>query len=209
MEFAVGRNEKRYLMSFGTGGLFINESITVARLHLPGEEWDITLERAIAGGATTLPKTASNRRSLREICKRVGSLTDEERNFLTNEADRPDQEALLWLSMCRTYRFVREFLLEVIQERYLSFRLDLPLEAFDSFFDAKAEWDDGLTGLSQTTRLKLRQILFRIMREAGIIDKSGQIRQAYLSSRLKGLIYAKNPDEILYFPGLRKEEIVP
>ncbi len=205
----MGRNEKRYLMSFGTGGLFINESITVARLHLPGEEWDITLERAIAGGATTLPKTASNRRSLREICKRVGSLTDEERNFLTNEADRPDQEALLWLSMCRTYRFVREFLLEVIQERYLSFRLDLPLEAFDSFFDAKAEWDDGLTGLSQTTRLKLRQILFRIMREAGIIDKSGQIRQAYLSSRLKGLIYAKNPDEILYFPGLRKEEIVP
>jgi len=69
--------------------------------------------------------------------------------------------------MCRTYLFVREFLLEVIQERYLSFRLDLPLETFDSFLDAKAEWDDGLTGLSQTTRMKLRQILFRIMREAG------------------------------------------
>ena len=196
-------------MSFGTGGLFINESVTVARLHLPGEEWNLTLERAISDGAATLPKAASNRRTLREICKRVGSLTDEERSFLTDEADRPEQEALLWLSMCRTYRFVREFLLEVIQERYLSLRLDLSLETFDSFFDSKAEWDDGLAGLSQTTRLKLRQILFRIMREAGIIDNSGQIRQAYLSSSLKGLIYAKNPDEILFFPGLRKEDIVP
>ena len=205
----MGQTEKRYLMSFGTGGLFINESLTVARLHLPGEEWELTLERAIADGATTLPKAASNRRTLREICKRIGSLTDQERNFLTEEADRPDQEAMLWLTMCRTYLFVREFLLEVIQERYLSFRLDLPLETFDSFLDAKAEWDDGLAGLSHTTRLKLRQILFRIMREAGIIDKSGQIRQAYLSSRLKSLIYAKNPDEILYFPGLRKEEIAP
>ena len=172
VEFAVGQNEKRYLMSFGTGGLFINESVTVARLHLPGEEWNLTLERAISDGAATLPKAASNRRTLREICKRVGSLTDEERSFLTDEADRPEQEALLWLSMCRTYRFVREFLLEVIQERYLSLRLDLSLETFDSFFDSKAEWDDGLAGLSQTTRLKLRQILFRIMREAGIIDNS-------------------------------------
>jgi hypothetical protein len=193
-------------MSFGTGGLFVNESVTVARLHLSGEQWDLTLERAIADGAASLPKAASNRRTLREICKRVASLTDEERNFLIDEAERPDQEALLWLSMCRTYRFVREFFLEVVQERYLSFRLDLPLEAFDSFLDAKAEWDDGLAGLSQMTRLKLRQILFRIMREAGILDKGGQIRQAYLSSRLRSLIATKNSDEFLYFPGLRKEE---
>lgn len=202
----MGQTEKRYLMSFGTGGLFVNESVTVARLHLSGEQWDLTLERAIADGAASLPKAASNRRTLREICKRVASLTDEERNFLIDEAERPDQEALLWLSMCRTYRFVREFFLEVVQERYLSFRLDLPLEAFDSFLDAKAEWDDGLAGLSQMTRLKLRQILFRIMREAGILDKGGQIRQAYLSSRLRSLIATKNSDEFLYFPGLRKEE---
>ena len=35
-----------YKMSFVTGGLFLNESIEVARMHNPGEAWDETIRRA-------------------------------------------------------------------------------------------------------------------------------------------------------------------
>jgi hypothetical protein len=90
-------------------------------------------------------------------------------------------------------------------DRFLSFWLDLPLDTFDHFFEAKAEWDDDLQNIVASTRLKLRQVLFRILREAGILDTSDHIRPAYLSFRLTALIASRNLQELLYFPGLRAE----
>ena len=116
-----------YKMSFSTGGLFLNESLEVARLHEDGEAWEDTILRAMEEGTTSLPKSASNRRSLREISNRLLTLTDEERAYLVEEADRSEQQAMLWIATCRAYRFVREFAVEVVRERYLSYQLDLPL----------------------------------------------------------------------------------
>ncbi len=148
-------------MSFTTGGLFLNESVEVARLHRAGETWQETAKRALDQGATTLPKLASNRRSLREITNRLRTLTDQERVYLVDSADRTDQQALLWLATCRAYRFLGEFAQEVICEKYLSYQMDMPLSAFDIALENKAEWDDGLAGLSKSTRNKLRQVCFQ------------------------------------------------
>ncbi|MCV2893712.1 DUF1819 family protein [Lentibacter sp. XHP0401] len=189
-------------MSFTTGGLFLNESVAVARLHVDGEAWEQTMLRAMEQSATSLPKAASNRRTLREITNRLRTLTSEERHFLLSEADRTDQQALLWLTTCRAYRFVREFALEVIRERHLSYQFDLPLESFDILFEAKAEWDENLAKLSTSTRKKLRQVLFRMMREAGIITSENRIQTAILSPRLKAMLEDQNPGELALFPGI-------
>ena len=194
-----------YKMSFSTGGLFLNESLEVARLHEDGEAWEDTILRAMEEGTTSLPKSASNRRSLREISNRLLTLTDEERAYLVEEADRSEQQAMLWIATCRAYRFVREFAMEVVRERYLSYQLDLPLESFDILFEAKAEWDEGLAGLSRSTRLKLRQIMFRMMREAGIISEDDRIQTAIVSTRLKNMIEDHNPGELAIFPSVPVE----
>jgi hypothetical protein len=192
-------------MSFSTGGLFLNESLEFARLHEDGEAWEDTILRAMEEGTTSLPKSASNRRSLREISNRLLTLTDEERAYLVEEADRSEQQAMLWIATCRAYRFVREFAVEVVRERYLSYQLDLPLESFDILFEAKAEWDEGLAGLSRSTRLKLRQIMFRMMREAGIISEDDRIQTAIISTRLKHMIEDHNPGELAFFPSVPVE----
>lgn len=194
-----------YKMSFSTGGLFLNESLEVARLHVEGEPWENTILRAMDEGATSLPKSASNRRSLREISNRLLTLTAEERSYFLEEADRSDQQALLWIATCRAYRFVREFAVEVVRERYLSYQLDLPLESFDILLAAKAEWDEGLAGLSRSTQLKLRQIMFRMMREAGIISEDRRIQTAILSTYLKNMIEEQNPGELAVFPSVPVE----
>jgi hypothetical protein len=191
-----------YKMSFVTGGLFLNESIEVARMHNPGEAWDETIRRALEHGVSSLPKAASRRRTLREIVNRISTLGDEELSFLVEEADRQDQQALLWLATCRAYRFVREFAIEVIHERFLSFKLDLPLESFDVLFEAKAEWYEGLNGISATTRAKLRQVLFRMMREANVITPESRIVAAYVSPQLKGMLARNCPNDLDLFPGL-------
>lgn len=189
-------------MSFTTGGLFLNESIAVARLHNLGESWNETIVRALDDGATSLPKTASNRRTLSEITQKLIMLSDDELQYLLEDADRFDQQALLWLGTCRAYRFIREFTLEVIREQYLSYQLDLSRHSFNMLLDTKAEWNSGIASLSTSTRLKLRQIMFRMLREAGVISQHNRIQSAILSPRLKNLILKKNPNELAIFPGV-------
>jgi hypothetical protein len=191
-----------YKMSFTSGGLFLTESVTVAGMHRTGEDWKDTLERALQEGATSLPKAASNRRTLREIVNRLMTLHDDEVRFLIDDAGRQEQQYLLWVATCRAYRFVREYAVEVICDRFLSYQLELPLESFDIFFEAKAEWDDGLASISDSTRNKLRQILFRMMREAGVVSDDHRIQSTYLSAQLRALIEATNPGDLAVFPGV-------
>ncbi len=154
---------------------------------------------------TSLPKAASRRRNLREIVNRLSCLLDEEHLFLVERADRDEQAALLWVAACRAYRLVREFALEVVCERHLSQRLNLPLEAFDHFLDDKAEWDAGLAAIAPTTARKLRQILFRMMREACIINDDRQILTASLSGSLCALLRRSAPADLAVFPGFAPE----
>lgn len=201
-------DEPKYRMSFSTGGLFLNETLAVARLHALGEPWSRTISLALTQGAASLPKAASQRRTLREIVNRLSTLTDTERGYLLADADRGDQLALLWLASCRAYRFVREFATEVLRERYLSFQLDLPIESFDVFFAAKAEWNEGLAGISPSTRAKLRQVLFRIMREANVISDDNRILSAYVSPQLKSMLESHSPQDLQLFPGFAPDGAV-
>lgn len=192
----------RYRMSFSVGGLMVNESVALVRHCHPDETWPDARARLLSEGISSFPKLASQTRVLREIFARVSQLTQEERVYLVEEADRSEQQALIWLAVCRTYDFVREFALEVIQERFLSWRLDLGHEAFDRFLAEKAERDASLSDLSPSTCSKLRQILFRILRECGVLGAGGQIQQIWLSARIKALIQRHCPEDIRIFPGM-------
>jgi hypothetical protein len=199
----IGMTAERqsYRMSFSVGGLLINESLDVAHQHAAGLAWDKVIADGIAAGVTSLPKAASRRRMLREIINRLSCLSEPELAFLVGEADRDEQAALLWLTACRAYRFVREFAIEVVCERYLSYQEALPLEAFDRLLAAKAEWDEALAAISHTTALKLRQILFRMMREAGIITEKNHIVASYLSPRFVDIVSRSNRSDLAVFPG--------
>ncbi|UIJ87241.1 DUF1819 family protein [Rhizobium leguminosarum] len=198
-------NDQHYKMSFVVGGLFLNESTDVVTLHKSSESWHATLQMALGEGITSLPKAASRRRTLREIVNRLSKLKDAELSFFAETADRADQQAILWLAACREYRFVREFAAEVIRERFLSLQYDLAIESFDTFFAAKAEWSDPLASISPTTRSKLRQVLFRIMREAGIISQDNKILATYISPQLYRIIAGHSPSDLQLLPGLKSD----
>ena len=198
-------DDTHYRMSFAVGGLHLNESIDIARAHRAAETWEQTLERVIDAGVGSLPKAASRRRALREIIVRVSTLSPAELEFLVFDADRNEQQALLWVATCRAYRFVREFATEVVRERTLSLKLDLPLETFDVLLSAKAEWDERLATITPTTRAKLRQILFRIMREASIISDDHRILAPNVSRRLRSLLEDQSPQDLDLFPGFARD----
>ena len=203
MNSADSLQNQKYRMSFSVGGLMLNESLEIAQAYEPGETWACARERLLAQGASSLPKLTSQTRALREVYDRIGHLSDAERDYLSAEADRAEQQAVIWLAICRTYRFIHEFAVEVINERYQSWRLDLGHEVFDRFLAEKAESDPGLAELSASTCAKLRQVLFRILREAGLRSVEGRIQPIWLSERMKRLIEESNPADLRIFPGNR------
>ena len=191
-----------YKMSFTSGGLFLNECIDLAASYLETRDWDVTISQLQADGLTSSPKQKSKRRILRELVNRLETLTDDEVRFLVERGDRQDQSLLIWLSFCRAYRLVREFTLEIVQDRYLAYQLDLSTDSFDLFFEHKAEWEDTLASTSASTRVRLRQVVFKTMREVGIISEENRIQSSYLSPQLRGMIEATNPADLAVFPGV-------
>lgn len=179
----------------------LNESLAIAQAYRPGETWADARERLLAQSASSLPKLASQTRALREVYDRIGQLSDAEREFMTTQADRGEQQAMTWLAICRTYRFVYEFAVEVINDRFQSWRLDLGHEVFDRFLAHKSECDPSLADLSESTAAKLQQVLYRILREAGLRSVEGKIQPIWLSGRMKRLIDERNPADLGIFPG--------
>jgi len=170
-------------MSFSTGGLFLPESVRIAELYSISGGWPEVSQTVIQENILQARTIASAKRRSREICSRLKLLNDQELQILLNGAPQ-DQAYILWLAICRRYKFVYEFAVEVLREKYLTLQKELTHEDYDSFFNAKAEWEEELEGISVSTRKKLRQVLFKILKEAGLLSPQNIIVPAILSAEI-------------------------
>ena len=126
-------------------------------------------------------------------------LTDEELALLQAGSSN-EQKYLLWLGICRRYRFIAEFASEVVRERYLTLKQDLPAEEFTVFFNTKEEWHPELEKIADSTRNKLRTVLYRMLREADIIDGNNLILPAMLTEELIRTIAKHDANDLTVFP---------
>lgn len=189
-----------YKLSFTTGGLFLTESVDLAASYLETAEWKVVVRDAGQAVSFSSAKAKSTQRVAREIVNRLSNLTQGELDFLVRDADRNEQSALLWLAICRTYRLAYEFAVEVISERYASYRREISPENYTAFVHDKAEWNAELASRTPATIERSRQVLFKIMREAGLLDIRNQICRMYVSPRLRAIL-RQSADDLGVFPG--------
>jgi hypothetical protein len=191
-------------MSFSTGGLFHRESIQLAELYRSFSEWEAVRAAVIDENLLQTRTLSTSQRVSREIISRLKTLSDSELDFLI-EASHSEQAQLLWVVVCRSYRLIAEFAIEVLRERFITLKQDLSYEDFDSFFNHKAEWCEQLEQISASTRKKLRQVLFRMMREADLITPGNMINATRLSPGMVDLLSATDRHELLYFPSFEAD----
>ena len=197
-------NSEKYNMSFTAGALFQRESVAVAKLYLKIGDWDEVRDEVVTGNVLQSRTIASAKRASREICLRLMHLDKDEHELLV-DGDHQEQAYLLWVAICRQHRFLSEFAVEIIRERFLTLRYDLVHEDFDAFFNAKMEWHEELEKITESTRNKLRQVLFRMLREAEILNADNSIIPAMLSSRLVNVICSHSSQDLRFFPVMDTE----
>lgn len=190
---------KKYSMSFTTGSLFRQESLKIAGLFLDFRDWNAVRKKVLSENLLQTRTLNTLKRVYREISSRLKTLCEEELALIVNGTSQ-DQSQLLWLAVCRRYAFIYDFAKEVLRERFVSFKAVLKYEDFDAFFNQKAEWHDELDGIAHATHVKARQIIFKMMREAGLLTDSYLINPVLLSAQLLNAIPRQQRQDLLIFP---------
>lgn len=116
-------------------------------------------------------KSSYIKRKNSELKKRLETLTLFQKESLI-EGDSLHQRQIAFLSVCKTYDLVREFVVEVLREKMILSDFQLTEGEYLSFFRRKMNDHPELEELSELTEKKVKQVLFRILAEAGIIDSS-------------------------------------
>jgi hypothetical protein len=186
-------------MSFSTGGLFHAESVKLANLFLESRDWNSVRDNVISNNLLQSRTLSTSKRNCREIISRLKHLGPNELDLLVDGSPQ-EQGYLLWIAVCRRYRFIADFAIEVLRERYITLRSDLCHEDLDSFFNRKSEWHTELDEIRPATRNKLRQVLFKILREADLLTANNTINAAMLSPRLLDAIPRGCRRDVLFFP---------
>lgn len=191
--------KNKYLLSFTTGGLFYQHSLLIAELYKSLNDWDDVFNKIIDDNVLQTRTQSTAKRVGKEIINRLKTLTPSELELLL-ESSPMEQKQILFISVCRRYKFIYEFAKDVIRERYLTLKYDLPIEEFDSFYNQKEQWHEELEKISDSSKCKLRTVLYKILIEAEIIDKNKIIMPAMISKQLISLIAKKDLDDLLIFP---------
>jgi hypothetical protein len=192
-------NENRYNMSFTAGALLYRESLKVARLYEEMGDWQAVRARVMDDNLLQMRTLSAAKRVFREVASRLKHLTPAQLALLRT-GTRQEQGHLLWLAICKRYRFIYDFAVEVMREKFMRLDFDLPYDAYDVFFNNKAEWHPEVEGVADSTRKKLRQVLFKMMREAGLLTQDDQILPAMLTPREIDVIATDSASYLRVFP---------
>lgn len=188
-----------YRMSFTSASLLIQESLILAQTYRSLGDWPKVKAISFEQNLLQARKPKSAKTYIHELIGRLNELTPDQLELLL-DGSRSDQLCMLWLGVCKRYRFVKEFSAEVVREKFLMLDHLVTAEDYSSFLNARAEWEEGLESLSASTCQKIRQVIFHMLRDAEILTSSHMIIPAILSPEVIRVIQSDDPAFFAIYP---------
>ena len=190
----------KYRLSFGTGNAFINESNLILKKYLENKDWSVTEKYSIDNNILQTNTLSSTKRIFREISLRLKSLSHQEQEFFIR-SNYLDQSILIWIAICRTYKFIGDFASMIISEKFSSYQIEMDYNDFNYFYEQQKVVYEELNSLKDSTRKKLRQVIFKIMKDLNIISKKKEITPLLPSKEIKEISISTTNDMQLFLPG--------
>lgn len=193
------QSDSRYALSFTSGGLLVREAALLASVYLSERDWAKVRQISIEQNLLQARTTSSSERVTRETIQRLSVLNENEL-YLLMDSSHTERSHLMWVAACRRYELIGDFAEEVLRERYLLLTPTLDRDNFDQFITGKSLWHPELDELKPSTRDKLRQTVFRMLHEAGLLSEDGEIIPAVVSERVQDALTAPEPSDIRFLP---------
>lgn len=178
----------KYDFSFTASSLRLNEMLLVARAFNDGVEVDYTND--LGAG-----KSSTGKRMLSEFKKRVSQLTPLQIEVLLN-GDLLTQKQLTLVSICKSYSFIREFIVEVVREKMLVYDYQITDGDYISFYRRKSDLHEEMDSLTELTEKKIKQVVFKMLEQAGLINdiKNRMIQPQIIDYKLIKALVLDNPN---------------
>jgi len=184
-------------LTFTAGGLFGHESRLIAERLLAGQTWDEIHQAVFTENVLQVTRHSSVKRLYGELQQRVQTL-NQRQWWLLVHGQPNEHQAVLWLAACRHYPFVARFA-GMLHQRYqhMQYRVDYGEYAY--FYAQLADEYPRLLTLTTHTQNKMRSVLYKMAREAGILTQRHDVVSIFLSQAFVDTL--SHHDELLFFPG--------
>lgn len=185
--------DKKYKFSFTATSLRTKDFVKIAQWEKSRDIKELELQ--IGNG-----KSSTGKRLLLEIKKWENVLTSSQLNLLKTGSFKASNE-MAFLAVCKCYSFIREFMVEVVREKYLVYDYELTDGDYLSFFRRKSEIDSSLEDLTEITQKKVKQVTFKMLEQANIINdiKSRNIQPQLLETETQKVTIEDNPELLKVF----------
>ncbi len=160
---------ERYRLSFTFGGLLGHETRVIAKEYIKDRDWTSTKSRILEQNLLQKTRLSSSKRYFREIRDRLSYAHDWEVDLITSDMSFEEVITVILAITARYYRFLRDFIIEVVRHKWLGKDIQLKEYDFASFFESKVPNHEELTEISDTTRKKLKQVALRVLREGNLL----------------------------------------
>ena len=187
-----------YRLSFTTVSLALVESIRLIRLLV---DQGLTKTRQLVATQDVLQKgnqRTSNRMSV-ELLVRLELLPSPILEALP-ALDTGAQRQLLFAGICLSYPFIAEFVVEVVAPKVQRRSPQLYESDYRGYVEQKRELHPELNRITENTEKKLRQVLFKMLEQIGLLQstRSRELQPLLLHSQVRRLLEQHLPAALPY-----------
>lgn len=200
-------NKTKYTFSFTGASALITETLIIAEEYGRLKDWITVKNSLLEHNLLNKVKQETFKREFSEIKKRLSLLTQDQLKLII-QGSLDDAKAMILLSLVKAYSFLRDFIVEVIRNKYLLFDPVISEIDYIKFVKTKSLSHNELTAITEVTAKKVKQVIFKLLEQVGLITqaKNGTILKPILNSKVIDVIINDDP-AFLYAFLFSNEEI--
>lgn len=164
----TAKTDFKYSFSFTAASLRPEMAVTVAEHFLGTGSWESAKQAVLDSNALQARSPASLVRMEREIRQRLQTLTMDQLRLLP-KGTADVRRAIAWLGAVKQSRFLFDFPAEVLRSKLELQDAVLRASDYERFLEYKTPDHPELARLRGSTSMKIRRVLFLMLREAGIL----------------------------------------
>jgi hypothetical protein len=187
-------NKTKYTFSFTGASALIAETLVIAEEYNRLKDWKAVEKSLLDNNLLNKVKQSTFKREFSEIKKRLSLLTQDQL-LLMIQGSLDDAKSMILLSLVKTYSFLRDFIVEVVRNKYLLFDSIVSETDYIRFVNAKSLSHNELNAITEVTAKKVKQVVFKLLEQVGLITKAknGSILKPILNSKVIDVIVDDDP----------------
>lgn len=187
-------HKTKYIFSFTGASALIAETLVIAEEYIRLKDWKAVEKSLLDNNLLNKVKQATFKREFSEIKKRLSLLTQDQLQLMI-QGSLDDAKAMILLSLVKAYSFLRDFIVEVIRNKYLLFDTVVSEIDYIKFVNTKSLSHNELNAITEVTAKKVKQVIFKLLEQVGIITqaKNGSILKPILNSKVIDVIVDDDP----------------